>query len=76
LNKATLSGAVFLMEKRRRDGMSGVDAKARIKEAIISARVIRADGSIEDLGIIARTKQEPEKLSIKRLAKLIKGGNR
>ena len=56
--------------------MSGVDAKAGVKEAIIAARVIRADGSIEDLGIIARTKQEPEKLSIKRLAKLIKGGNK
>jgi hypothetical protein len=36
--------------------MGTISTTARVKSATISAKVIRADGSVEDLGVIASTK--------------------
>ena len=36
--------------------MAAISATARVKSATISAKVIRADGTVEDLGVIASTK--------------------
>ena len=55
--------------------MAGLIAKDKISEATISAKIIRADGTIEDLGVIAEMKPES---FIKRLftrLKTIFGGN-
>jgi len=38
----------------------GIEARAGIKEASIEAKIIRADGTEEDLGIVAHT--DPEKV--------------
>ena len=38
--------------------MSNITARAGIKEATISAVITRADGTVEDLGVIARMRKE------------------
>lgn len=55
--------------------MSGLTAKDKIGHAEISAKIIRADGTVEDLGVIAEMKPDS---FIKRLftqLKTIFGGN-
>lgn len=51
--------------------MSNVEVKVPIKEATISAKVIRADGTVEDLGVVARV--TPEKAGIvSKIKKILK----
>tara|TARA_Y100000310_G_scaffold131806_1_gene130929 strand:+ start:49 stop:213 length:165 start_codon:yes stop_codon:yes gene_type:complete len=53
--------------------MSGLSAKGK-GTATISARVIRADGTIEDLGVIAEMKKESSFRRLLSKFKLIFGG--
>ncbi len=51
-------------------------AKAGFSEMTVSAVVIRADGTREDLGVICHTKKSPEKKSMfSRFLKTIRGNN-
>ena len=54
--------------------MAGLTAKDKISEATISARIIRADGTIEDLGVIAEMKKESLFRRLLPKLKLIFGG--
>jgi hypothetical protein len=55
--------------------MSGLTAKDKISEATISARIIRADGTIEDLGVIAEMKPDSFTKRLFTRLKTIFGGN-
>ena len=54
--------------------MSGLTAKDKISEATISAKIIRADGTTEDLGVIAEMKKESSFRKVLTQLKLIFGG--
>jgi|ETNvirnome_2_130_1030620.scaffolds.fasta_scaffold187345_1 hypothetical protein len=54
--------------------MAGLTAKDKISEASISAKIIRADGTIEDLGVIAEMKKKSSFHRLLSKFKLIFGG--
>ena len=54
--------------------MAGLTAKDKISEATISARIIRADGTIEDLGVIVEMKKQSSFRTLLSKLKLIFGG--
>ncbi len=39
--------------------MSEMDAKAKMKEASIAVRILRADGHVEDLGVVSYWHKNP-----------------
>ena len=54
--------------------MAGLIAKSKLGNSTISARIIRADGTIEDLGVIAEMKKQSSFRRLLSKLKLIFGG--
>ena len=50
--------------------MAGISTTAKVKSATISARIIRANGKVEDLGVISRSSKEG---ILKRIIKKLRG---
>lgn len=65
------NGVVSIRQDKERYVWYSMEVKVPFKEATISAKVIRADGSVEDLGVVARV--EPERPGIvNKIKKLLK----